>query len=72
MRLDEILVLLPDVGLRVQLMQEKPGHPDARCYVCVAEAEFGPDASLWDGWAGNWLDAMAMALKRAGVDATEG
>jgi hypothetical protein len=67
-RLDEILALLPDVELRLALMQEKPGDPEVRWYVIVAEAKFGPDASKWDGWGVDPLAAMVMALKRAGVD----
>jgi hypothetical protein len=72
MRLDEILALLPDVELRLLNIQEKQGNPDARWYVCVAEAKFGADAILWDGWGPDPLSAMVMALRRAGVDASDG
>jgi hypothetical protein len=71
MRLDEILALLPEVQLRLGLMQEKAGDPSARWYVMVAEAEFGPDATRWDGWGAAPLEAMLMALRRAGVDASD-
>jgi hypothetical protein len=70
MRLDEILDLLPSVDLRVMLIQEKPGDPAARWYVVVAEAAFGPDASMWAGWGANPLEAMCMALRLAGVNVT--
>lgn len=72
MRVDEILDALPGVGLRLSLMQEKAGAPEARWYACVAEEKFGPDSIRWDGWGPTPLEALTMALRRAGVDVSDG
>lgn len=71
MRVDEILDALPGVELRLVLLQEKAGDPAARWYALVAEAAFGPDSIQWDGWGPAPLDALTMALRRAGVDVTD-
>lgn len=72
MRVDEILDALPGVGLRLGLLQEKAGDTLARWYALVAEEAFGPDSIRWDGWGATPLDALTMALRRAGVDVTDG
>lgn len=69
MRLDEILAAMPDVGLALNCLQEKVNSGD--WYACIRETGGEPPATLFDGWGDSALDAMVMAVRRAGIDVTD-
>lgn len=71
MRLDEILDVLPSVGLRLELLSERPGSAEGRWTCTIAEEAFGPSSVRYYGLAATPMAAAIAACCAAGVDVTD-
>lgn len=67
--LDEVITQLPEIGLRVVNMGERPGLQAARWTVQLSNCDFGAiDADIFHATGPTAGDAMRNALLAAGVN----
>lgn len=69
MTLDEVLTALPEVGLRVVNMGERPGLEQGRWSVQLSNSAFGdPKAEIYWADGPTALAALLLCLRKAGVN----
>lgn len=64
---DELLAALPEVGLRLEILGERPGHTDARWIAVIAEAPYGPESERYDAHGATPAGALIAVLAVAGI-----
>lgn len=67
--LEEVFTQLPEIGLRVVNMGERPGLAEGRWTVQLSNSAFGdPKAEIYHATGPTAGEAMTAALARAGVN----